>query len=207
MDSNPMVVLLHAAYEELQQLEPLLERNPVYRKVSALRSLINEYQADMPASTRTDLSIRSNSAQAKSGPNSIHDLSAARIRPDRSPSPLNAAVDRCETPFGVDPAPPADIPVSAAASAPLSGRGRLGPRDRSQSARIRDAAVIFLRERGEPASGTEIYNTIRKRGVEVRGKKPSAVVCNALRWDSETFKKTSEGFALAEWLDDGDRNR
>lgn len=34
MESDPVIELLHAAYEELRRLEPLLQQNPVYRRVA-----------------------------------------------------------------------------------------------------------------------------------------------------------------------------
>src|SRR5947209_7479678 len=45
-----------------------------------------------------------------------------------------------------------------------------------QSAQIRESSVEYLRQRGEAATGPEICAAIMKLGVEIRGKKPSAVV-------------------------------
>jgi hypothetical protein len=75
------------------------------------------------------------------------------------------------------PSPPAEG-LRSESSHPVSRRG--GSRENSQAARIRKSATIFLEKTRKPATGTEIYKGIREMGLEVRGKKPSSTVCNAL---------------------------
>jgi hypothetical protein len=199
MKPDPVIELLHAAYEELHRLEALLQENPVYRRVEALRNLIEEYDAYIVGSRRPDLSSVPKSTLTTSAPLPLHDQSAAPTTVSASRAPSD--------PGSPHPAADPDAPANIRASAPVGLQGgprrRGGPRRASQAAQIRDAAAPFLREKGTPARGTEIYEAIRAKGVEVRGKKPSAVVTNALKWSPELFEKTSEGFGLTVWSNIG----
>jgi hypothetical protein len=193
MDSDHVIELLHAAYEELHRLEPLLKQNPVYRRVKALR--IDEYQADIAGSRRPDLRSCPESAWSTSALASLRDpIAPATVSPAHAPS-----APRPQPHPATDPDLPANTRARAPASPALSRQPRGGPREKSQAAHIRDAAYSYLREKGTPSRGTEIYNAIRAKGVEVRGKKPSAVVANALRWSPGSFELTPEGFRLTEW--------
>ena len=116
-----------------------------------------------------------------------------------TPSRPLAAPDLTRRASADDPAADPDVPANIS-PARVPTRGRSGwTRANSQSARIRDAAAPYLREKGKPARGTEIYKAINAKGVEVRRKKPSAVVANALRWSPMLFELTPKGFGLREW--------
>ena len=78
------------------------------------------------------------------------------------------------------------------------GRGSRGSRSDSQASRIRDGAAQFLRERKTPATSGEITVALERLGIEVKGKKPSAVVASYLA-HSELFVSSPEGYGLAEW--------
>jgi hypothetical protein len=185
-DSDPFgqihkAEFLHSLYAELHRLEPLLEQNPVYRKHKRLRDLIRECETDIIGSIRPDLRSSPQSWSIASVP--IGDNAPATVTPSHA---LNASEAVSSVP---QPRPATD-------SKP---HRRGGPREVSQAAQIRHAALSYLQGKGKPAHGTEIYDAIRVKGVQVRGRKPAAVVANALRWAPEWFKKTSDGFALPEW--------
>ena len=197
MDSNPVieVLLLHAAHKELHRLEPLLQQNPIYRRVEALRRVIEEYEGTV-GSRGPDLTFCPDPAMTTSVPEPTRDPTApATVSPSR---PL-AFPHLTRGISADDPAADPDVPANIS-PARVPTRGRSGStRANSQAARIRDAAAPYLREKGKPARGTEIYKAISAKGVEVRGKKPSAVVANALRWTPTLFELTPKGFGLREW--------
>jgi hypothetical protein len=193
MVSEPVIKLLHASYEELHRLELLLEQNSVYRRVEALRRLIEEYEADIAGSSRPDLRWDPGSAGTATAPGS----------PPMTVSPSHPANshDLAETASQLPPDPvgPVSRPSSRPVGPSVTVRRRGGPRERSQAKQIRDAAAVFLQTKGKPATGTEIYRAIHEMGVEVRGKKPSTVVCNTLRWSPNSFTLSPEGFGLTAW--------
>jgi hypothetical protein len=193
VDSDPVIELLHAAYKELHRLEPLLQQNPIYRRVEALRRVIEEYEG-VVGSREPDLTFGPDPAMTTSVPQPTRDPTApATVTPSRPP----ASPDLTRRASADDPAADPDVPANISPA-----RVPTWTRANSQAARIRDAAAPYLREKGKPARGTEIYKAISAKGVEVRGKKPSAVVANALRWSPMLFELTPKGFGLREWSND-----
>lgn len=89
------------------------------------------------------------------------------------------------------------LPTAAVASLTPPSIRRRGSRAGSQAEAIRDGAEKYLRQKGARASSGEIYEALRLQGVNVVGKKPTAVVASYLS-HSATFDCTSEGYGLAE---------
>jgi hypothetical protein len=136
VDSDPVIELLHAAYTELHRLEPLLQQNPIYRRVEALRRVIEEYEG-IVGSRRPDLTFGPDPAMTTSVPEPTRDPTApATVTPSRPP----ASPDLTRRASADDPAADPDVPANIS-PARVPTRGRSGwTRANSQAARIRDAA-------------------------------------------------------------------
>jgi hypothetical protein len=154
MESNMSRDILLAANDERQRLEALLQADPTFQKLEAVRRIIELYEPEIAASTHPSASSQ------ESGPQ-LH------LIPDTAPTEV-------------------DPPTRAARA-----WGR-------QSAQIREESVKYLRQKGEPATGPEICEAIMNAGVEIRGKKPSAVVSAKLS-SSPLFEYTRDGYVLREW--------
>jgi hypothetical protein len=101
---------------------------------------------------------------------------------------------------------PNPLPKMSSSRPPTpSGRSPGGGRTRanSDSARIRDAAVEYLRETGRRATSGEIYHALLSKGVTVSGKNPvSGVAARLSKGPSRNiFDNTLEGYGLREWSD------
>lgn len=83
-----------------------------------------------------------------------------------------------------------------AIEAPLAEpNGRYG--GGSQSAAIRAGAAEYLRQKGGPASGAEIYRALLAMGITIPAKRPLSVVTSRLS-HSPMFLNTGLGYQLAE---------
>lgn len=67
----------------------------------------------------------------------------------------------------------------------------------NQSAAIRGVAAEYLRQKGAPASGAEIYRALVARGITIDAKRPISVVTSRLS-RSPMFHNTALGYQLAE---------
>jgi hypothetical protein len=91
------------------------------------------------------------------------------------------------------------VPLRPDAPPPLAPEGRRGTRAGSQAEAIRQAAIAYLREKGERASSSELYAALSLKGVVVVGKKPNAVVASYLSHSDKFTAVRGEGYGLPEW--------
>jgi hypothetical protein len=75
-------------------------------------------------------------------------------------------------------------------------------RSNSTSKQIRDGAVEYLRQKGERASGREIWEALKAKGMVTHYKKPPALVSSRIG-RSPLFDRTHAGYGLVEWSRDG----
>jgi hypothetical protein len=198
VESDPVIELLHAAYKELSRLEPLLQQNPLYRRVESLRRLIEEYEG-IAGSRGSDPIFGPNPTLTTSMPEPSRDSTGpATVSPSRPPVSSDLTRRALANHPAADPEVTANISPAGVPDPSITRRRRGWNRGNSQAAQIRNAAAPYLREKGKPARGPEIYKAISAKGVEVRGKSPAAVVANALRWSPDLFELTPNGFRLRE---------
>jgi hypothetical protein len=89
------------------------------------------------------------------------------------------------------------LPMASIAPQTPPSIKRRGSRAGSQAEAIREGTAQFLRQKGARATSGEIYEALRLEGINVVGKKPSAVVASYLS-HSDMFDCTSEGYGLRE---------
>ena len=70
----------------------------------------------------------------------------------------------------------------------------------STSAQIRTGAVEYLRQKGARASGREIWEVLKAKGIVIKAKDPSALVSSRIG-RSPLFDHTYAGYGLREWSD------
>jgi hypothetical protein len=172
VESKTRPEILQVAIEERYRLEAVLRSNSDFRRLEAVRRVVELYERAEP--TRVDPVVNC-------------DLPVSTVRPDPVPNP--------DQPEIIQASDPQTTPDSR-----LRPRRRRWTLADSQTSRIRDAAADYLRTKGGRAKGGEIYKAIASKGVEVSAKKPVAVVCARLT-ASPIFDRTSEGYGLREWSD------
>jgi hypothetical protein len=74
----------------------------------------------------------------------------------------------------------------------------------STSAQIRAGAVEYLRQKGARASGREIWEKLKAKGMVINSKDPSALVSSRIG-RSPLFDHTYAGYGLREWSEGGSR--
>jgi hypothetical protein len=95
--------------------------------------------------------------------------------------------------------PPGDEPVDPGDPATKPPRGGW-TNGNSTSAQIRAGAVEYLRQKGARASGREIWEALKAKGMVINTKDPSALVSSRIG-RSPLFDHTYAGYGLREWSD------
>lgn len=174
--------ILKAAIEESYRLEARLCANPDFRRLEVVRRIITLYAPGAEVPARID---------PISHPDPISypepAVSAIRAAPttDPDPSPTNSS---SREPDPSDPQP--------------TSRQGLNTWGNSQSSRIRAAAAEHLMKTRKRATSGEICKAIVSKGIEVKGKKPAALVAAELS-SSPIFDNTPDGYGLREWSNAG----
>jgi hypothetical protein len=172
MESKMAPDILQAAIEERYRLEALLRSNLAFQQFEAVCRVIGLYErvAEVPAGA---------------DPVANSDLSGRTDRPDPVPNP--------DLPTIIPSSDPSTLPD------PLVRRRRGGwTWYDSETTRIRNAAVEYLRKKGCRAKGTEISSALASNGVKINSQKPSSVVAARLT-ASPLFDHTPDGYGLREW--------
>jgi hypothetical protein len=172
MESATIPVILQAAIEERSRLEVRLRSNPDFRRLEVVRRLIVEYALGAGVPGPID-------------PISHPEPAGSTIRPAPTPNP-----DPSPTTSSSSPPSPSDVQRTSRKVGVVW--------ENSQASRIKAAAAEHLMATKKRATGGKIYKAILSKGVEVRGKKPSAVVSACLT-SSHVFDHTGEGYGLSEW--------
>ena len=177
MEATRIPEILKAAIEERYRLEARLRSNPDFRRLEAVGQIIALYASAAEVPLPID-------------PISYPEPAKSAIRAAQTPNPDPSSKNSSSSP----PMPSDPQPTS---------RQGLWTWDDSQRKRIRDAAAEHLMKTGKRATSGEIYRAILSKGIEVRGKKPAAVVAAALTSSSELDHIRGEGYGLREWSNGG----
>jgi hypothetical protein len=178
MESIMTPEILQAMVAERYRLEALLHSNPVYQRLEAVRRVIDLWARVADDTARVDPVASSDRSGGTVGAHPVP-------KSDHGPT-----------------TPPSDPPITT--DPPVKSHRGGWTRGNSQRSRILTAAAEHFRETKMRATGREIYEAITSKGIQVRGKKPQAVVAANLS-SSHLFDRSEEGYGLSEWSNGGAR--
>jgi hypothetical protein len=179
-----------------------LQESFLTRALEALLRLVELYAAERDTQTHPDPVHRAAPLGGVANVNPPHRLDEATAASPSASLTISEPPGRIAQ-SGSQGSLPGHEPHGRGDPATKSRRGGW-TKGNSTSAQIRAGAVEYLRQKGARASGREICEALKAKGMLINSKDPSALVSSRIG-RSPLFDYTYAGYGLREWSEGGSR--